>query len=363
MKMDEFDYEASIPLPIANPDLFGHAEAEAKFLDSFNSGRLPHAWLISGPPGIGKATLAYRIARFVLTRHSSLDKTAGLFGDNLTQTKPTSLAVDITNPICRRIFSGGHADFLSIERSIDEKTGKKRKEIRVDEVRNKKDGFRNIARFLSKTPAEGGWRVIIIDSADDLNTWAANTVLKTLEEPPKRVLLILVSNNPAKLLPTIHSRCRRLTLNLLPAKTINKFLQKYNPQMTSDDLNQLVEIADGSIGRALEFSKDGGLDIFREVNGILSTLPQLDIPRLHHLGDKLNRDKSGKVSELTFDIISRWLVNVIKDLAKNDKRRLDRWIEVWENTGRLINDTKRLNLDPKQVILNTFIAIKSAANH
>ena len=86
--MDEFDYEASIPLPIANPDLFGHAEAEAKFLDSFNSGRLPHAWLISGPPGIGKATLAYRIARFVLTRHSPLDKTAGLFGDNLTQTKP-----------------------------------------------------------------------------------------------------------------------------------------------------------------------------------------------------------------------------------------------------------------------------------
>ncbi len=356
MEMNDGYYAAGPPPPIANPDLFDHAEAEVEFLDSFETGRLPHAWLISGPSGVGKATLAFRIARFMLTRQNFIENSTSLFGNSVNKSNPTSLAVDITEPICRRIISGGHADFLCIQRSIDEKTGKERREITVDEVRA-------ISSFFSKTPAEGGWRVIVIDSADEMNLNAANAVLKVLEEPPKRALLLLISNNPTKLLPTIRSRCRRLHLYSLRSNTVSEFLRKYDNQMTSADLQQLVELADGSIGRALELSEDGGLDIYREVDSILATLPELDIPRLHQLGDKLNREKSSKVLEHTFDIIDRWLTRIIKDLAINRKSGIDPWIEVWENTASLLNQTKGLNLDPKQSILNTFIAIRNSSNH
>ena len=354
--MNDGDYAAGPPPPIANPDLFDHAEAEVAFLDSFKTGRLPHAWLISGPSGIGKATLAFRIARFILTRQNSPENSAGLFDDSVNRYSPTSLAVDITDPICRRIISGAHADFLCIQPSIDEKTGKRRNEITVDEVRE-------VSSFFSKTPAEGGWRVIVIDSADELNLNAANAALKVLEEPPKRALLLLTSNNPAKLLPTIRSRCRRLNLNSLCSDTISEFIRKYNNQITSEDVKQLAELASGSIGRALALSRDSGLDIYREVDFILATLPELDIPRLHQLGDKLNREKSSIVFEQTFDIINCWLIKVITDLAVNKKSSVDPWFEVWENTGSLLNQTKELNLDPKQAILNTFIAIRNSTNY
>ena len=200
--MSEIELEAGPPVANANSILLGQAEAEASFLTAFNSGKLPHAWLICGPSGIGKATLAHRITRFVLTHGGPVAEGPGLFGDALPAVEPTSLATDLESPICRRIIAGGHADFLHIQRSEDEKTGKLRKEITVNEVRA-------VGSFLSKTPAEGGWRVVVIDSADEMNANAANAVLKVLEEPPKRALLLLVSHNPGRLLPTIRSRCRR----------------------------------------------------------------------------------------------------------------------------------------------------------
>jgi DNA polymerase III subunit delta' len=351
--MSDEDFEDGPPLPNANPDLLGQSEAEAQFLNSFNSGRLPHAWLLCGPRGIGKATLAHRIARFVLTQGGNVDEGPGLFGDDLPQSDPTSLATDIENAVCRRMIAGGHADFLHIERSIDEKTGKRRKEITVNEVRS-------VGSFLSMTPAEGGWRVIIIDSADEMNTNAANAVLKVLEEPPKRALILLVSHNPGRLLPTIRSRCRRLLLKSLSDRTISDLLSQYDPEMIPEDAAELANIADGSIGRALDLSSEGGLEIYREINGILATLPQLDIPRLHRLGDKLARDNSGELFDRAFELINRWLVNIIKGSAIDKNSGLDPLIEVWENTGRLFGQTKGLNLDRKQVILNTFLSIEGA---
>jgi DNA polymerase III subunit delta' len=343
MKMNDPNSEIGPPLPIANPDLFDQNKAETIFLDAYNSSRIPHAWLLSGGAGIGKATLAFRIARFILSSPNSPEDRS-------------NLAVDVTNTTSRRIISGGHADFLCIQRGIDEKTKKKRKEITVDEVRG-------VTSFLSRTPGEGGWRVIVVDSADELNLNAANAILKILEEPPKRVIILLVSNNPSKLLPTIRSRCRRLPLNPLRSNTIRKTLQQYYPQITAEDVTQLVKLTDGSLGRAIELAEDGGLDIYREVSSILDSLPQLDIPRLHQLGDKLNQAKSDQVFQRTFDIINRWLSNIIKELALNKKSNLDTWIDMWENTNRLVNQTRGLNLDPKQAILNTFLAIKNSANH
>jgi len=355
MKGSNTGFTISMPLPISNPDLLEHAEAENEFLNSYKSGRLPHAWLICGPRGIGKATLAYRISRFLLSRREPTHTDNNLFGTKLSQIETTSLATNITEPACRRVVSGGHPDFKNLECSFNER-GVLSNFILVDQIRD-------LGRFLSKKPAEGGWRIVVIDSADDMNNSAANATLKILEEPPKKAILLLVSHNPQRLLPTIRSRCRHLRLTALSNETVAILLHKHLPQMTTKEVNELSEISEGSIGRALELSELGGLEIYNEISDILNTLPHVDIARVHQFADKVNRDASGKKFEISFHLINRWLTNIIKRNAISKDSGLDPWIEVWDNTAHLIDKTKRVNLERKQVILNTFIAIRRAANH
>ena len=184
--------------------LYGHVDAERALLDAYRGNRLPHAWLISGPPGIGKATLAYRMARFVL---ANPDPRAPLVQS------ASSLQVDPEHPVSRRIAAQTQADLLVLERTINEKTKKLRQDIQVDDVR------RSVA-FFGSTPGEGGWRVAIVDAVDELNTSGANALLKVLEEPPRRALLLLVSHSSVRVLPTIRSRCRLLALRPLAADDV-----------------------------------------------------------------------------------------------------------------------------------------------
>lgn len=348
------------PTPRENPELLGQGDAENSFLTAFNSGKLPHAWLLCGPKGIGKATLAHRIARFAMSQPNDEAAGPGLFGDALPKSDPTSLYTDPDSSVFHRVSAGAHADFLLIERTVDEKTGKTRKEIRVDEVRQ-------ISAFLSKTPAEGGWRVVVIDSADEMNVNAANAVLKVLEEPPKRALLLLISHNPGRLLPTIRSRCRRLMLHPLEKDLVGQLLQKFNPELDQIDAEDLADLSDGSIGRAMHLADENGLEIYRDINDLLGALPAIDIPGVHKLGDKLARDKSGDTFVQTAELLDRWLVEKIRSNAVDSigggvtSGGLDPWIEVWEKTSQLFQQANGLNLDRKQVILNTFMSIEAAA--
>ena len=361
--MTDNSEESGPPDPRENEELRGQREAETHFLDAYNSKKLPHAWLLCGPKGVGKATLAHRIARFILSRPVADADSPGLFRDALQTVDPSSLFTNQNSPVFRRVATGAHADFLFIERTVDEKNGKLRKEIRVNEVRG-------IVSFLSMSPAEGGWRVVIIDSADEMNVNAANAFLKVLEEPPKRALLLLVSHNPGRLLPTILSRCRRLTLRSLLPVTISQLLQDYAPEIDADDAADLAELADGSVGRALRLAQEGGLDLYRDINQLLGNLPRLDIPGVHKLGDKLARDKSDEAFVQTADLLDRWLVDRIKantlDTGKRNRSLmsptgLDPWIEVWEKTNHLFQQANSLHLDRKQIILNTFLSIEAAA--
>ncbi|HKT20543.1 MAG TPA: DNA polymerase III subunit delta', partial [Stellaceae bacterium] len=206
------------PTPRANPLLKGQEAAEAVLLQAFNSGRLPHAWLLTGPRGIGKATLAYRFARFLFAE--GVVDAGGLF-----TAAPASLAISATHSAFRQVASGGHPDLLAVERGLDPKRKRQRREIVVDDARG-------VAEFLHLTSGQGGWRVVIVDGADMMNTHAANSLLKILEEPPKRSVLLLVSDNPGRLLPTIRSRCRALPLKPLAPSVIIELLELYRPDLS-----------------------------------------------------------------------------------------------------------------------------------
>src|ERR1700730_13021738 len=198
MSARQAETSTAIPHPRETLSLFGHREAELALLNAYRSGRIPHAWLIGGAQGIGKATLAYRMARFVLTHRNPL-------APSVQQAE--TLAVDPSDSVARQITAGAHGGLLVLERGLNDR-GVLRTVITVDETRE-------TISFFGSTAAVDGWRVCIVDTVDELNPNAANALLKILEEPPQQSLFLLVSHAPARVLPTILSRCRKLALRPL----------------------------------------------------------------------------------------------------------------------------------------------------
>jgi DNA polymerase-3 subunit delta' len=353
--------DAERPTARTTADLFGHAAAEAAFLDAWQSGRMAHAWLICGPRGIGKATLAYRIARFVLAGGGG---GGGLFGGSL----PADLSIGPDHPVFRRIVSGGHADLKVIERGwTDDKKTKMKTEIPVDDVRG-------IGEFLALTPAEGGWRVVIVDAVDELNRSGANAILKILEEPPKNALLLLVSHSPGRLLPTIRSRCRRLVLRPLAEEIVLALLKRDYPDLDEADRLAVARLSDGSAGKAMALAEDGGVAVYREMIGILANWPRLDIAGIHAFGDRVG--KSDESFRTFSELFSGWMAEAATRAGKTGESRevvagaaavqrklvnacgLERWIEVWEKTNHLFSRTDAVNLDRKLVAVNAFLALE-----
>ena len=367
---DDFDPEDWPPRPIENTQLQGHDEAEQMLLDTYNSGRMHHAWLITGPKGIGKATLAHRFARFVLANGKKNDGPS-LFGDALPAVDPTSLQVERDSLVYQRIVAGGHADMLVIERRVNEKSGKLKTVIDVDSVRE-------VGAFMRLTPAEGGWRVVVIDSADEMNANSANAVLKVLEEPPKNALLILVSHNPGRLLPTIRSRCRTLKMRPLSDTMLTSLVQTYAPDVTAENAQRLAALCDGSIGHALGLVEEGGLELYAELLSLLHTLPRLDVQALHALADKVARAGADDAFRTVTGLLRWWLERMVLTAAGKapatsgmaddealfmaglaSQASLDRWFLVWEKINHLVARADGLNLDKKQIVLDAFLGIES----
>ena len=369
------------PTPRRNPHFSGHKHAEFTLKEAFDNGRLAHAWLISGPKGIGKATLAYRFTRYVLSDGKTLDtgtESLRLFKEDPLQEHNSGalsegpLYIPPTHPVFKRVASGGHLDLLSVERTINENTGKFRTEIVVDNVRT-------IGSFFHFTAGEGGWRVVVIDCADEMNINAANAVLKVLEEPPPKALLLLISHNPGQLLGTIRSRCRKLSLQPLENKIVSSLVHGWQPDFDEASVEALVTLADGSPGRALVLADKGGLEIYHEMMSLLETLPKLDVEALHAFSGRLGKSGADDAFWTTSELIQRWLARMI--LAAGSKNHsfatltgpekalmdrigsmvsLDRWFELWEKVNRLLSKTDQINLDRKQVVLNVFLALENA---
>lgn len=357
-------------------DLVGHEAAEREVLDAWTSGRMHHAWLISGPRGIGKATLAYRIARFVLAQGGADAGAAApagpsLFGDTLPPAAPTSLALPPDHPVVRRIAAGGHGDLRIVQREMVE--DKKTKRLRAQGVINV-DSVRGIGHFLSMTSAEGGWRIVIIDGAEDMNRNAANAVLKVLEEPPRRALLLLVSHNPARLLPTIRSRCRRLPLTPLGHGQVCDLLARVKPDLPEADRLALAAMGEGSLGTALDLEEQGGLGLYRELLGLFQGLPRLDVAGLHAMAERLAKADDG--FRIACDLYTWWLGRIIRAKGRGfadpevvpgeaaltgrlaAAGGLEQWVQVWEKISHLFDRTNAVNLDKKQALISAFLAVE-----
>ncbi len=358
------EFDPSLITPASNNELFGFADIEADLLKMFNENRLPHAIVLTGIPGIGKATLAYRFIKFLLVEGG--ESSGGLFGDDA---KPTSLAISNDNPIIDRVISGGHSDLHLIMRELDPKTGKLPKEIKVDQIRK-------INKFARKTSAEGGWKIILIDEAETLNRNAQNALLKILEEPPKKTLIILVSSKPGLFLPTIRSRCRFIKMDKLSEDNAIRILSNLLPDTSQLELKTLIRLSDGSVGKAIELNESNGIASFQELLSILDSLPNLDLFKTHKLSEKLASVKEDINYKNTMDLFIWWLDRMMKSKLSGEEiieiidgetqiidkvynlKPLQKWIETRDNILDNRNKAEISNLDRRQVILSSLIACK-----
>ena len=325
------------PPPRETTALFGHADAERTLLAAYRGGRMPHAWLIGGPPGVGKATLAYRVARFVLAHPDAAAQDV-----QAAQT----LALDSTHPVARRIAAQAHPDILTLERTAGP-TGTIRSVITVDDVRR-------TVGFFGSTAGAGGWRICIVDSADDLQSpQGANALLKVLEEPPSRALFLLVSHAPGRLLATIRSRCRRLTLRALEAADVAQAAAQALERDPEDrEVLKAAAAAQGSVARATTLLGGAALAIRDRMIELLGGLPQIDPQALHALGDTLGRSDDTAFDTFV-ETIQDWLSAQLH-VSGAPAGRLARVAEVWEKLDRAARDVEVFNLDRKPMVFAVF---------
>lgn len=346
--MIEADLVPGAPHPREARRLVGQAEAEAALLDAMGSGRLHHGWLLAGPRGVGKATLAYRAARALLARD-----------------RPTSLDLPADDPVARRIRAGSEPRLAVLRREWDASKERLPEVIGVDAVRSL------IAR-MSLSAADGGRRAVIVDAADEMNPQAANALLKLLEEPPVRTTLFLVAHRPSALLPTIRSRCRVLRLRPLDPAEMAEALGR-------DDAEALAALSGGSVGEALRLAEGGGPALYGEVVALLATMPGMDRAAALALAE----GASGRGSEGRRDLTVRLIETALGRLAlagvagplppaaADEAATFGRlapgpgaarvWAEAQAGLGDRLRQGLAVNLDPATLLLDILRRIDETA--
>ncbi|NIZ61553.1 DNA polymerase III subunit delta' [Sedimentitalea sp. CY04] len=361
------DQAPGAPHPRETEQMFGQAQAEEAFLTAFNSDRLHHGWLLTGPQGIGKATLAWRIARFLLATPPVED---GLFG---APPPVETLDVSPEHPVSHRIQALAEPGLAAITPSYNDK-GKLRDQIVVDDIRS-------LNRFFGLSATDGGRRVVIVDAADNMNTSAANALLKMLEEPPARTTLLLISHQPSRLLPTIRSRCRTLRLSPLSPDDMQNALTQSGAELPEDP-DHLAALAAGSVGSALRLLNLGGLQIYTELVQILASMPQLDRPRAMALAEAAAQRGAAEKFELLLTLIDVALARLartgatgtppVPQAAVDEATTLTRlsptpqaaraWADLAAEVTARVRHGQVVNLDPAALVLDTVFKMQKTAS-
>ena len=275
------------------------------------------------------------------------------------------MEVGADDPVFRRVMSGGHADLLSVERAVDERTGKEKGSISVETTRK-------IAPFLRLSAAEGGWRIVIIDDADTMNRAAQNSILKILEEPPAHVMMILVTHRPGALIPTIRSRAQILPFSPLSDDNLQMLLRKQQPGLSDADLRHLFDLSEGSAGQAMHYLEQGGLDLFDRTAELLEDVGAWNWAQIHGLADELSRLGQDN-AYLGFQDILQWMMqSTLKSKARATgephwaKTRFRAFLQnsslvelskTCENLSEHFIQVDRANLDKRQAVMGAFAMI------
>ncbi len=328
-----------IPGPWQSTRLIGHDAAVSQFCTAFSSGRMHHAWLLSGPQGIGKATLAMHAARHVLSQ-TKADEGARTF-------EPSTWSESLVS----QVANGSHPDLLHLTRPYDQANKKFKQQLTVDEVRKTQS-------FYGMTAGGGGWRITIVDSADDMNRNAANALLKVLEEPPKRSLFFLISHEAGRLLPTIRSRCQHLALHPLAAGDVVKVLDEVGFEADRDRKMWAADLCEGSPRRAIQLLESD----LAAVHGRFLTLMEKGAEgaashwqEAHAIAALLARKGSEDTFDLFIDLMFRWIGQRVRvDAGHVSTELLAGWAQVWDKADETVRVAAAYNLDRKQVILDLF---------
>ncbi len=341
--------------PNQNSYLLGHDDALDKFLNAFKQGTLHNSWLISGPQGVGKATFAYKIARFLLA--SKDDKV----------TEYTSIHITENHPVFKLVSSNSHPDLKVLERDFIE-TDKKKiikaikdgEPLDESELKNLKksaviriDDIRSVNDFLNKKSFDGNWRVVIIDCADDMNANSANGLLKVLEEPPAKSVLLLISHNPNKLLPTIKSRCAKINLSPLNANIVSSLLRRYRPNLSEVEIEKLSQICSGSIGKAINYADNNGLMLYQMLENLFFAGKDFDVVKAIELATMVSKDEN------VWDLLQELVTKFISDMMLGGEH-VEELGQAWDKVRVIFADTINLNMDKKQAMINIINTICKA---
>ncbi|MGE0108542.1 MAG: DNA polymerase III subunit delta' [Bdellovibrionales bacterium] len=340
-----------IPSSLESASVIGHKIAKETISKTYESGRMHHAWLITGADGIGKTTLAVHMAHMLLSN--------GANGFS---------SFSLAHPVARLIMASAHPDFFHIAPPLDEATGLAKQEIPVAEARK-------IAPFMRMTPSHGAGRVALIEEAHKLNRNAQNAILKIIEEPSKGATVIMTATTSAALLPTIRSRCHHLKLNALAREELETVLMRMGVELPEDSAAKawILDFSNGSVGYALKLLACEGRAIYDELLVLLKDLPEMNVERLHEVAGMLSKKSDQQNFEVAGDLLNLLLQQAVQAAARGKvdqaglavklggRAALDKMLFLCEKVEEILRSAQFSNLDKKLVFIDAMLEIKRAS--